>query len=217
MLWVCVCVYVCVLMHAQSCLTLCDPMDCSPPSSSVHEILQASILAWVASSSSGGSSWPRDQTHFSSISCTASGFLTTSTKLGLGLKSVDPAKASPVAKTRARWSCTYMWEWKARNPVMLPFSAGASDIWGSGHAGPSEISLSPIEPRPHRPFLPPCGSDSHFNPEPMYGRAVPRESWRNPHAKRGGHSALTLLCQQRSVWSRLWIFQWSCMHVRAGL
>ena len=33
---------------AQSCLTLCDPMDCSPPGSSVHGILQARILEWVA-------------------------------------------------------------------------------------------------------------------------------------------------------------------------
>ena len=32
----------------QSCLTLCDPMDCSPPDSSVHGILQARILEWVA-------------------------------------------------------------------------------------------------------------------------------------------------------------------------
>ena len=37
----------CVLV-AQSCLTLCDPMDCSPPGSSVHGILQARILEWVA-------------------------------------------------------------------------------------------------------------------------------------------------------------------------
>ena len=40
---VCVCVCVCVLV-AQSCLTLCNPMDCSLPCSSVHEILQARIL-----------------------------------------------------------------------------------------------------------------------------------------------------------------------------
>ena len=32
----------------QSCLTLCDPVDCSPPGSSVHGILQARILKWVA-------------------------------------------------------------------------------------------------------------------------------------------------------------------------
>ena len=40
-------------MHAQSCPTLCNPMECSPPGSSVHGILQARILEWVAISSSG--------------------------------------------------------------------------------------------------------------------------------------------------------------------
>ena len=43
-------------------LTLCDPKDCSPPGSSVHEILQARKLGWVASSFSRGSSQPKDQT-----------------------------------------------------------------------------------------------------------------------------------------------------------
>ena len=47
---------------AKSCLTLCDPMDCSPPGSSVQGILQARILEWVATPSSRGSSRPRDQT-----------------------------------------------------------------------------------------------------------------------------------------------------------
>ena len=42
----------------QSCLTLCDPMDRSPPRSSVHEILQARILKWVAIPFSRASSWP---------------------------------------------------------------------------------------------------------------------------------------------------------------
>ena len=51
----------------QSCPTLCDPMDCSPPGSSVHGISQARILEWVAISSSRGSSWPRDQTYVSCI------------------------------------------------------------------------------------------------------------------------------------------------------
>ena len=41
---------------AQLCLTLCDPMDCSPPGSSVHGILQVRILEWVAISLSRGSS-----------------------------------------------------------------------------------------------------------------------------------------------------------------
>ena len=48
---------------------LCDPMDCSPPGSSVHGILQARILVWVAISSSKGSSQPRDQTYVSCVSC----------------------------------------------------------------------------------------------------------------------------------------------------
>ena len=54
----------------QSCSTLCDPMDCSPPGFSVHGILQARILEWVAMLSSRGSSWPRDQTCISFVSCT---------------------------------------------------------------------------------------------------------------------------------------------------
>ena len=47
----------------------CCPMDCSPPGSSVHGILQARILKWVVISSSRGSSRPRDQTHVSCVSC----------------------------------------------------------------------------------------------------------------------------------------------------
>ena len=49
----------CVL-DAQSCLTLCDSMDCSLPGSSVHGILQARILEWVAMPFSRGSSQPKD-------------------------------------------------------------------------------------------------------------------------------------------------------------
>ena len=52
---------------AQSCLTLCDPVDCSLPGSSLHEILQARILEWVAISFSRGSSQPRDRTWVSRI------------------------------------------------------------------------------------------------------------------------------------------------------
>ena len=49
----CVCVCVCVCSAAKSCLTLCDPMDCGPPGSSVHGISQVRILEWVASPSPG--------------------------------------------------------------------------------------------------------------------------------------------------------------------
>ena len=50
-------------------LTLCDPMNCSPPGSSARGILQPRILEWVAISSSRGSSQLRDQTHVSYASC----------------------------------------------------------------------------------------------------------------------------------------------------
>ena len=52
-----------VCVHAQSCLTLCDPVDCSPPGSSVRGNSQARMLEWVAMPSSKGSSLPRDGNH----------------------------------------------------------------------------------------------------------------------------------------------------------
>ena len=55
---------------SQSYLILCDPVDCSLPGSSVHGILQARILEWVAMPSSRGSSQPRDRTCVSYCSCT---------------------------------------------------------------------------------------------------------------------------------------------------
>ena len=51
----------------QSCLTLCNLMDCSPPGSSVHWILQARLLEWIAIFSSSGSSQPRGRTGISCI------------------------------------------------------------------------------------------------------------------------------------------------------
>ena len=59
-------------VHAKllrSCPTFCNPMDCMLPGSSVHGILQARILEWVAMPSSRGSSPPRDWTCVSYISC----------------------------------------------------------------------------------------------------------------------------------------------------
>ena len=58
--------HMCVLI-AQSSPTLCNPMDCSPPGSSVCGITQAKILEWVAISFSRGSSLPRDRTQVSYI------------------------------------------------------------------------------------------------------------------------------------------------------
>ena len=58
-----------LLCCAQSCPTLCNPVDFSLPGSSVHGIFQARVLAWVAISYSRGSSRPRDQTCISCVSC----------------------------------------------------------------------------------------------------------------------------------------------------
>ena len=58
-----------VVLLLVSRLTLCDPMDCSAPGLSVHGILQARILEWVAMPSSRASSQLRDQTRVSYVSC----------------------------------------------------------------------------------------------------------------------------------------------------
>ena len=75
-------IYICIHTHTHthtqtymcakslpSWSTLCDPMDHSPPGSSVHGILQAKILEWVAISFSRRSSQPRDATCLSYVSC----------------------------------------------------------------------------------------------------------------------------------------------------
>ena len=64
--------HMCACSATQLYLTLCDPMDCSPPGSSVHGILQARILEWVAIPFSRGSSQPRGGTL---IFCTSSQIL----------------------------------------------------------------------------------------------------------------------------------------------
>ena len=59
----------CVSVRVQSCPTLCGPVDCSPPGSSVRGIFQARILEWVAIPYSRRSSQPRDQTCVSGVFC----------------------------------------------------------------------------------------------------------------------------------------------------
>ena len=65
----------CCCVCVQSSPILCDPMDCSLPGAS-DGIFQARVLEWVAILSSRGSSWPRDQTCVSLISCIAGEILT---------------------------------------------------------------------------------------------------------------------------------------------
>ena len=77
----------CCCLVAQSCPTLCNPMDCSPTGSSVHGILQARILEWVAMPSPRGSSPSRDQTQVSALQ-------------------VDPLLSEPSGKPRTYWHQT---------------------------------------------------------------------------------------------------------------
>ena len=71
---VCICTYTHTHEHTHICgaqlhLTLCDPMNCSPPGSSVHGILLARILEWATISSPRESSGPTDQSAISYVSC----------------------------------------------------------------------------------------------------------------------------------------------------
>ena len=134
----------CMIMtcrHAKSlhsCLTLCDPMDCSLPGSSVHEILQTRILEWVAMPSSRVSSQPKDQTCISWGSYIAGGFLTLESsgthmiinqlllsRFKLCLTLCDPTDSSPSGSAvpgilQARtleWvaiSFSSAWKWKVK-------------------------------------------------------------------------------------------------------
>ena len=73
---VCVCMYS-LFEHAQSCPTLCNPMDYSPTGSSFYGLFQVKKLEWAAISFSNGSSRSRDRTHISCISYTEGRFFAT--------------------------------------------------------------------------------------------------------------------------------------------
>ena len=69
-------------VRAQTCLTLCDPVVCSLPGSSVHEIIQTRTVEWVAISSSREPSRPRDRTRVSDVCCIGRQILYHSRHLG---------------------------------------------------------------------------------------------------------------------------------------
>ena len=102
-----------LVLVTQSRLTLCDPMDCSPPGSSVHGILQARILEQVAISFSRGSSQARDGTRFS---CTA-GWLYPLSHQGSPLTNLDSILKSrditlPTSSQSYGFSSRNVWMWK---------------------------------------------------------------------------------------------------------
>ena len=88
-------------MCAQSCLTLCNPMDCSQPGSSVHGSSQGGILEWVAIFFFRESSSPRDQTW---VSCIAGRFFTNwITRLPIGIKERVNLKDPHECRTNRSW------------------------------------------------------------------------------------------------------------------
>ena len=92
------------VLIAQLCQIVCNPMDCSPPGSTVHGILQARILEWIALPFSKGSFWPRDQTQ---VSCIA-GIFSTVWATGEAHWSLGPEE--PLEKGMATHSSILAWK-----------------------------------------------------------------------------------------------------------
>ena len=98
-------------MHAQTCPTVCDPMDYSLLGSSVHGILQARILECIAIPFSRGSFWPRDRTW---LSCTAGTFLTFWATRGTFTEG-----SAPSLTCKLSWSCLLRETWPHPNSFQL--------------------------------------------------------------------------------------------------
>ena len=143
---------------AEACLTLCDPMDCSPPNSSIHGLLQARILEWVAVPFSKGSSQPRDWTQVSYI---AGGFFTIwATREALMVCEVKVTQSCPtLCHLMTSWTIQSMefsrpeyWsEWPFFSPGDLP-NAGIEP-----RSPTLQVESLPAEP-PEKPKNPGVGS-----------------------------------------------------------
>ena len=138
----------CCSLVTKPCPTLCDPMDWSPPGSSVHEISQARILKWVAIFSSRGSSRPRDRT---CVSCTASRFFYHWTTWEfpapqIKLNSIrEPTTLSLDSLAESNtWAAEmgqfyYVWSWRykaeeARTPLWQNMGAQCPhEVWAQGN------------------------------------------------------------------------------------
>ena len=100
---------------AQLCPTLCDPMNCSPPGPSVHGILQARILEWVAISSSRGSSQPRNWTYVSWVSSIGRQALYELRHCGSPSSPVVTDRSAHGGQLWGDWGscsqCLWMWKW----------------------------------------------------------------------------------------------------------
>ena len=156
------------VLVAQSCPTLWNTLDCSPPVSSVHGILQARILEWVASSFSRGSSQPRDRTQVSCIAAAAKSLQSCPTLC-------DPIDGSPPGSPvpgilQARtldWvaiSFSNAWKWKVEGKSLSPVRLLATP-WTTAYQAPQSMGFSRQEywsglPVPSQGIFPTQGSNS---------------------------------------------------------
>ena len=97
-------------VRTQSCLNICNPMDCSLPGASVHGIFQARILEWVAISYPRGSSWSRDWTQVSYISCIARQILYHCTTWKILKKKKKKKSPSSSAWTSIKYECSLIFQ-----------------------------------------------------------------------------------------------------------
>ena len=119
----CVCVCVCTHAHGQVCPTLCNPVDGSQLVPSVHGILQARTLEWVAISSSRRSSWRRDQTHIQHVQRhRASRRPSWDTKRLEA--SVQSQRSSPTSTGAPPGLCHHEGHWQTPKLNILPLSQG---------------------------------------------------------------------------------------------
>ena len=96
---------------ARSCQTLCDPMDCSLPGSSIHGIFQARVLEWGAIAFSKGSSWPRDRIQ---VSCIAGKCFTiwATREATWVLEGSCQLVDDHLGCYQDAWKCTWTWGWE---------------------------------------------------------------------------------------------------------
>ena len=134
----------------QSCLTLCDPMDCSVPGSSVRGILQAGGLAWVATAVSRGSSRPRDQTRVALQADSLPSALLTISYLLQKYQTLHPRSFRTVGWIPGYWVLTAtLWEARSRSAPAPPRPVLPS--WCSSWSwGPSPCARSWWPRRPGR-------------------------------------------------------------------
>ena len=132
---------------AQSCLTLCDPIDCGLPGSTVHRILQARIVEWIAIPFSRESSWPRDQIQ---VSCSTGRFFTIWTTREVQIRCNFSKNykimlwASTVCEPR---TCRYSsWIKAEETEIKLPTSVGSLKKQESSRKTSTSASLTMLKP-----------------------------------------------------------------------